>query len=266
LWYPSFRTGTRVWLSTAVGVVLILNGSRTWFFGALVVLLVFLLLSFRTIVFATTVVALGLVFGIALILNVSSQDFDILGDTSSRIVATLSALWKGQDTSENTGLANLDFRLTIYRNVLEELKSSKPAALLFGHGTSSGGEIVMHVFPQSYKADRLDPNRAIHDEWLRAFYEWGIAGLGLLISVFASLLKTLWSYHQERQGVDPVAALSFLPAFLLAFSTENLLAGAGNAATMSLALIVGLSWIPRSAASKRAAPVRVPRTLGTKYA
>jgi hypothetical protein len=255
-----------VWLSTAVGAVLILNGSRTWFFGALVVLFVFLFLSFRTIVFATTVAALGLVFGGALILNVSSKEIDILGDSSSRIVATLSALWKGEDTSENTGLANLDFRLTIYRNVLEELRSSKPSALLFGHGTSSGGEIVMRVFPQSYKADRLDPNRAIHDEWLRAFYEWGIIGLGLLISVFAALLKTLWSYHRERvEGVDPVAALSFLPAFLLAFSTENLLAGAGNAVTMSLALIVGLSWIPRSA-SKRAMPVLVPRTFSTNYA
>ena len=260
LWYPSFRTGTRVWLSMAVGAVLVLNGSRTWFFGALVVLLVFLFLSFRTIVFATTVIALGLVFGIALIANVSSQEIDILGDTSSRIVATLSAVWKGQDTSENTGLANLDFRLTIYKYVLEELKASKPAALLFGHGTSSGGEIVMRVFPQSYKEDRLDPNRAIHDEWLRAFYEWGIVGLGLLISVFAALLKMLWSYHRERaEGVDPVAALSFLPAFLLAFSTENLLAGAGNAVTMSLALIVGLGWIPRLVASKKATPVCVPQ-------
>jgi hypothetical protein len=63
-----------------------------------------------------------------------------------------------------------------------------------------------------------------------------------------------------------VAALSFLPAFLLAFSTENLLAGAGNAVTMSLALIVGLSWIPRKAASKRVTPVREPRTLRSKYA
>ncbi len=266
LWYPSFRVGTRVWLSMAVSVALILNGSRTWFFGALVVLVVYLFLSFRKVVFSATLVAIGAAFGIALILNLSSKEIDILGDTSSRIVATLSAVLKGQDTSENTGLANLDFRLTIYRDVVQELKSSNPAELLFGHGTSSGGNIVMHVFPRSYKADRLDPNRAIHDEWLRAFYEWGIVGLGLLISVFVGLLKALWSYHSKRiEGVDALAALSFLPAFLLAFSTENLLASAGNAVTMSLALIVGLSWVPRRTDSKRASPGSVPRALPTEY-
>jgi hypothetical protein len=250
----------------AVGVALILNGSRTWFLGALVVLLVYFFLTFRRVVLAATFVAIGAGFGIALILNLSSREFDVLDDTSSRIVATLSAVLTGQDTSANTGLANLDFRLTIYKDAVEEVKSSNAAQTLFGHGTSSGGNIVMHVFPQSYRADRLDPNRAVHDEWLRALYEWGIAGLVLLISVFVGLLKALWSYHRERtEHVDPLAALSFLPAFLLAFSTENLLASAGNAVTMSLALIVGLSWIPRGAASQRRSLASLPDAMKTRY-
>jgi hypothetical protein len=49
-----------------------------------------------------------------------------------------------------------------------------------------------------------------------------------------------------ESSVGSWAVLSFLPAFLLAFTTENVIAGAGNAVTMSLGLILALLWIPRS--------------------
>jgi hypothetical protein len=158
----------------------------------------------------------------------------------------MGALFTGQDTSQNTGLANLNFRLTIYRNVMDELRAARASALIFGHGTSSGGNVVLQVYPQSYKADRLDANRAVHNEWLRVLYEWGLIGLALITAVFCTMIIGLIKYHSSSiEKLGSSAAFSFLPAFLIALSTENLLAGAGNAATLSLAFVIALTWSPR---------------------
>jgi hypothetical protein len=48
------------------------------------------------------------------------------------------------------------------------------------------------------------------------------------------------------------AGLSFLPAFLAALATENIVAGAGNAGTMSFAIVMAILWAPT-----------VPQLLGT---
>jgi hypothetical protein len=248
LWHPELRSRTRLWLSGAIAAAIALNGSRIWSLGATVVVMVYLSLSFKRVVVHVVFTATGLAFGLLLLLNLNPTDMDILGDTSSRIVATLSALLTGQDTSQNTGLANLNFRLAIYRNVIDELRNARASDLVFGHGTSSGGNVVLHVYPQSYKVDRLDANRAIHNEWLRVLYEWGIIGLGTLTAVFIAIVAGLVRCQWIRGGkLGPQAAFSFLPAFVIALSAENLLAGAGNAATLSLALVVALTWSPRLA-------------------
>ena len=246
LWYRAFGLRTRVWLAAINVVALVLNGSRTWFLGATLVLAVYLLLSFRKVLASVTLVVVGLLFGALLLENFDSTGSDLLTDPSSRITATLSAVVTGQDTPQNIGLSNLNFRLAIYTKVVEELRDASPLNLLFGHGTSSGGTVVMRVFPRSYMADTLDPNRSIHDEWLRVLYEWGIVGFVLLLAILVTLVVELARRSEQTIGsIGSPAFFSFLPAFLLAFSSENLIASAGNAVTMSLALIVALRWSPR---------------------
>jgi O-Antigen ligase len=246
LWHKAFSVKTRAGLSAAIGVALILNGSRTWFLGATLVLFVYVILSFRKVVASVTLVALGLGFGMLLVQNFDPMGSEVLTDPSSRIAATLSALVTGQDTPQNVGLSNLNFRLAIYGKVVEELRDASAIKLLFGHGTSSGGNVVLRVFPRAYKADGLDPNRSIHSEWLRVLYEWGIAGFVLLVAILATLVLELARRSEKSSGrIGSPAVFSFLPAFLLAFSTENLIASAGNAVTMSLSLMVALSWAPK---------------------
>ncbi len=62
----------------------------------------------------------------------------------------------------------------------------------------------------------------------------------------AALTAFIWGllarYGDAFTRVSSAAALSFVPAFLVAFTTENLIAGAGNAVTMSFALLVAMSW------------------------
>ena len=252
LWHKGLAVKTRVWLAVSIVTALILNGSRIWFVGAAGVLLVYLSLSFRKMVASITLAAIGLGFAALLALNLNPSGTDLLTDPSSRITATLSALVTGQDTAQNIGLANLNFRLAIYTKVVDELRESSVTDLLFGHGTSSGGTVVLRVFPQLYKTIGLDPNRAIHSEWLRVLYEWGIAGFALLIAILAMLVSELARRRTEGSGgIGVVAVFSFLPAFLLAFSSENIIAGAGNAVTMSLALTVALSMSSENRRSVR---------------
>jgi hypothetical protein len=247
LWDRRSGAWIRALLIISVVTAIVLNGSRTWFFGASLVLLVYAFISLKRVAAYVAIAAATVSLGLLLALNLNPAKSDPLVDTSSRIVATLSALATGEDTARNVGLANLNFRLAIYQGAFDEIRGATPRDLLFGHGTSSGGNVVLRVFPHSYSLDRLDPNRAIHNEWLRALYEWGIVGVGLLAGVCATLVAALIVRHRRMESsVGSWAVLSFLPAFLLAFTTENVIAGAGNAVTMSLGLILALLWIPRS--------------------
>jgi hypothetical protein len=253
LWHGSLRRVVKVSLSLLLCAALLLNGSRTWFIGAGIVVAVYAWLCSRRITGIIAFVASTVALSTLLVLNLTRFDTDILGDTSSRILATVSAVFTGQDTPNDAGLGNLNFRLAIYKGVLADTRLSSPREILLGHGTSSGGNVALHVFPTRYRLDQIDSNRTIHNEWLRAFYEWGVIGLTLWVAVFASILVGLvMRYRIASSRMRASAGLSFLPAFLAALATENIVAGAGNAGTMSFAIVMAILWAPT-----------VPQLLGT---
>ena len=256
--HPAFRLPTRMFLVLALGTALVLNGSRTWFIGAVVIVLIYLWQLHARILAFSMVCLSTMVLGALLALNFNPNQSDPFEYGSSRITATAAALITGEDTAQRLGLANLNFRFSVYDGAISELGSSSIGELLLGHGTSSGGDVVMRVFPRAYRVDTLDPNRVLHNEWLRSLYEWGIGGLCLVIAVLATLLIGLMRRYQlDAARVGSAIALSFAPAFLLAFSTENLIAGAGNAVTMSLALLVSLSWAPPLSQPSRDSVLRI---------
>jgi len=245
LWHDSLGTKLKCTLTVLLCTALALNGSRTWFVGAAIVSCIYLWLSSRRSAWIFAFALSTVTLAVLLIVNLSTFDVDILTDTSSRIVATLSAIFAGKDTAHNAGLRNLSFRFLLYQGALSEIRSSTTSEILLGHGTSSGGNIPLHVFPTHYSVDKLDANRAIHNEWLRAYYEWGVLGLSLWIGVFGSLFAGLIvQYRKTAWKTRASAVLSFLPAFLAALATENVIAGAGNAVTLSFAMMIGLLWDP----------------------
>jgi hypothetical protein len=245
LWHRDFKSLTRIGIGAVLGAALLLNGSRAWFLGAVLVLSVYCWLRFRHVLVIVAFGCASIAVLIALALNLSGRGELPILNTSSRVVATVSALATGTDTAQRVGLRDLTFRIAIYQAVLDELRAGDVTDILFGHGTSSGGMAALRTFPAQYRVDTLDPNRTIHNEWLRALYEWGVIGLGLLTSVFVALFYGLMRrYRQDSWKFGVSVVLSFLPAFLAAFSTENVLAGAGNAVTMSLAIMIALLWTP----------------------
>lgn len=258
IWHRKFSITTRLALGIAVGTALVYNGSRTWFMGAMLVLLFYLWSSSRRILAGALMLASTVALGSLLAINLNQNTQGRYDSASSRILATITALATGEDAEGEIGLANLNFRLSIYGGAMNELRSATVPELVFGHGTSSGGDVIMRVFPHDYRLEHLDANRVIHNEWLRAFYEWGVIGLVLLLTVMAGLFVGLVRLQKRgMSGVASAAGLSFLPAFVLALSTENIIAGAGNAVTMSLALLIALTWTSesRDAVQRSGAPV-----------
>jgi hypothetical protein len=131
------------------------------------------------------------------------------------------------------------WRLLIYDRVLTALSYRSPQELAFGSGTSSGGEI-----PQELDTDNadLDPNRNIHDEFLRAEYEWGLIGLGLGICMILATTGKLWVKALRLRSLNGFAALAIMPGILLALLIENPLAGPGTAESLGYLLVLSYGF------------------------
>ncbi|HXG34381.1 MAG TPA: hypothetical protein VNJ11_13520, partial [Bryobacteraceae bacterium] len=71
------------------------------------------------------------------------------------------------------------WRAVIYRDAVGHLAEREWTELLFGSGTSSALE---YRLTRSGRIDaaQVDANRVLHNELLRAAYEWGLVGLSLL--------------------------------------------------------------------------------------
>ena len=251
LWQPGLSFIKRSCLGLAVLAALLLNRSRIWFLGAVVVVIVHSWYSSRRIFGLAALGASTAVLGVMLVMSIARIDGIEIQDSSNRILATATALATGVDTPNSVGLRDLSFRSRMYNGVLEDLRSSDNWQIMLGHGTSSGGSAALRIFPETYKPSQIDANRVIHNEWLRAFYEWGVAGLCLLaLSLFSLPVGVLIQRNNSQWKRNAPVVLAFFPAFLASLSTENVLAGAGNAVTMSLGLIIALLWTPEIVAKQ----------------
>lgn len=132
------------------------------------------------------------------------------------------------------------FRLMMYANVLERLSHRSAFGWIVGTGTSSGGTVV---FPASQKTydnypTGFDPNRTIHDEILRAAFEWGIIGLGITLMLWVYALRGYWLRAVKEQSLAGFAGLSILPAIFLALLIENALSGPASAEGIGYLLVL----------------------------
>jgi hypothetical protein len=132
-------------------------------------------------------------------------------------------------------------RLELYERTWSELSGRSPRELLFGSGTSSGGDLASQW--EKDLETGLDPNRTVHNELLRAVYEWGLIGLTMAMALLGLLIWESWR-GAIREGLTPAfAILALIPTILALLLTGNPLAGPGSAAGVGLLLILtyGLS-------------------------
>jgi O-antigen ligase len=178
--------------------------------------------------------------------------FLALQSRSNRVAAIITALYEGDRTA--SGLGTLLFRRQLNARTLTALASSSPPQLLFGHGTSNGrfllGELNKGIG---------DPNRAVHNEWLRILYEWGILGLLLWLAFMGSITVFAWQGVRGDPRGYAKPLFVYLPAFWLALLGENILAGAGHAENVGFILLLAIAAIShRRTAPRSFAPAESP--------
>ena len=180
----------------------------------------------RTLVKAVTVTALltvGLVWSV-------SRYFP-----TSRVNEALGAAISPAGSTDD--VVNLAWRLQMYQEVQQAVETRGVRELFSGSGTSSGTVLRNNVV-FAYDESTADANRVIHNEFLRALYEWGILGCGLLVvflgSVFTSCVVTFW----RTRSIPALVCLSVFPLLVAGLGIENVLSGSGrpNGVGFTLAL------------------------------
>lgn len=223
-------------VSCATGIVL--TGSRFVFLG-----LCFLVLA----VFASQANRSARQFRIRRIVSLQS----ILGACSLLLLVQMARAFprnRLQELIGSTGEVGMDYqdvinvgvRLAIYQDAGERIRQFTMPNLAFGKGTSSAANVKMDVLTE-YDAGDVDANRAMHNEFLRAFYEWGAIGIVLLSSVCVLLtwqcIKT--GFTLPRPAFIPCVGL--LLGVWLSLFVENFLSDPGGPGGTAIALFLGFA-------------------------
>jgi hypothetical protein len=237
---PSLAFRTRILVGSALGLTVVFNGSRIWFIGILIATLIAFLLS-NALSWVKILTVGGVILAGCLLLIVRDPLTELIQDAapSNRIVAAALAAYEGDMQSQ--GLGTLRFRRMVYGGAIELLKKSSFTELIFGHGTSNGALITGSLF-RGY-AGFSDPNRMVHDEWVRVFYEWGAVGLFFWCAFWVSIIAyAIRGVRRDESGYAKPLVV-YLPALLIALTGENFIAGAGNAISVGFLMLIGFATL-----------------------
>lgn len=234
---------------TLLAGALVFNGSRIWFIG-IVIATVVQLFSARVSTWIR-ICAVGTMLIAACLLVLEFDSIIRLlenGARSNRIASAMAALYRGDTTA--AGLGTMNFRRKIDALAIDRLEHSPITQLVFGHGTCNGAVITGSLF-HGY-AQYTDPNRMFHNEWLRTVYEWGLVGFALWLIFIEQVVAFALRGAKGPWRDYAMPLVAYLPGFLLALGVENILAGAGNAASMGFLMLLGLASVSKQSGQAEA--------------
>jgi hypothetical protein len=238
--HPLIRWGLCAMLFAAT----VADGSRIWVIGLLMSTVVGLLVSNTGTwlkIFGLAAIVLFVVAAIAAkepIIRFIAQSA-----RSNRVADTITAVYEGN--SRSTGLGTYEFRRGLYQHTIDALEASTVVELAFGHGTSNG-----RILRGTLAKGVGDPNRAVHDEWLRILYEFGFLGLAIWVTFIGSIVMFAYQGIRKDPNGNSKPLLIYLPAFLGGLSTENIIAGAGHAENLGFILLIGIAAISHRARTR----------------
>lgn len=249
----TLRLPVRLTIAAALAIALVFNGSRIWTLGIIIATLVALLVSNAKAWVKVSGIG-SIVILIAILVGSADRVMNLLAEysESNRIAAAITAAYEGDNRS--AGLGTYRFRRGADAKEIAGIENSSLLELLFGHGTSNGALLVVG----SHMGPTFDPNRRMHNEWLRVMYEWGICGAILWLLCIGSIaLYALRGLKLEtRDYAKPLVV--YLPAFLMGLAGENIIAGAGSAVNVGFLMLIALASV-----SHRQLKKPLPRRLRT---
>jgi hypothetical protein len=140
------------------------------------------------------------------------------------------------------------FREEMWRAVEDEAAAPGTVAFWRGNGTSSVGELVVNgaVQYRNYDEWTVDANRLAHNEYLRAYYEWGAVGSALFAAFLLCVIGTGLGRSMHDGGRVGSLAVTTVVIIIFYLAVENVLAAA--MAPVGLGCTLAIAWLaaPRS--------------------
>jgi O-antigen ligase len=151
-------------------------------------------------------------------------------------------------------IGTFEWRLGAYHTALDQIRTRPLIEDVFGSGTSSAAQAVVTFNPTAFPADTIDANRAIHNEFLRTFYEWGAIG-SLLFLAFWIVLIAGFARTIRSLGIRATQTFwGLLPTLMLGLLLENVLAGSGTPVGTGFALVIAFTAAATASANQRTEP------------
>jgi O-antigen ligase len=222
------------WLTAAAAVAgFLLTGSRSYFIGFAWVALVIGLalgkrfrhkLSFGLIIKSVVACALVVALLVVIVANLLPH---------SRI----NELFDVATTQDNSiqDVTTFAWRLTIWTKTIQEIGNRSIRGVLTGSGTSSAAAVAMET--GYFQEANVDPNRCVHDEFLRTLYEWGVIGLIAFLGFLASLFRLSFKLAKLTQAPQAWACLAICVPLLIGLLIENIFADGASPGGVGYCLV-----------------------------
>ena len=174
----------------------------------------------------------------------------------NRIVQALVALDDGNAT---LGLGTFWWRVGMYQTTIS-LLDPREWFFWFGHGLGSGAEVAIQFDRERY-AEAIDPNRVLHNEYLRITYELGVVGLIEWLTLLTIIALGCLRCSKKPDARNGRFALAVAPGVIAALAVENVLASTSSAFGIALALWLVYAIFPEIS-GKRLAALRARQATG----
>lgn len=236
LYEHRFSVWMRWSLYGIVFVQLLMNGSRTGVIAAVTGLMVYVFRRSMLWAITTTLVLLsGVLSFVAFNDEILSYIEDVGG--GARVYELVAAVKDGGGVEQ---VGTLNARIQFYRATFDKITDGPVLDLLVGRGLSSSGQLAR-------KVEGADPNRTMHNEFLRVLYELGL--VGFLIFVLGLTLLFLRGVRYKIFSGDLV--YGFFPGFIMFLLVENIFTGSGAAGGIAFVLVLAKVLSEGSSEEKR---------------
>ena len=227
------RTSGGILAAVCAAVGLILTGSRYNVFGFVWVLLI-LAIAFtqsQRCEFNLFLIARNIMLGGAVAVLIA---WVILSSLPKNRVNELLDVFSTRNASVQD-VNTFAWRLVIYAETLKEISERNLLGLLTGSGTSSGAAVGIKV--GYFQEATVDPNRIIHDEFLRCLYEWGVIGLLSFVGFLAALFRLSFKLVRLTRSPQAWACLAVIGPLFLGLLIENILGLGDSSAGVGYCLV-----------------------------
>lgn len=243
---PARPTVARWFAAAASIVALVGTGSRSNFLGfgwAALIVSIALATRFRKNL-SLLVVARNVAVGSILIVLLGAF---VIGNLRNNRIHELLTLSSDRYSIQDIG--TIGWRLNIWEKALAELSGRSLRELVVGSGTSSAATVALQT--GYYEEENLDPNRCMHDEFLRVTYEWGLIGLVFFFLFFGEALRLCLQMIGATRSSLAWSLLAVSGILLIGLLIENILAGAASPLGVGYAMaFAGMAAQLRPATSK----------------